>query len=208
MLVCFALAQEAAPFRRQSVLLPNAKTLVVGIGPRNAARAIAQACEPPRPGLVLTCGFCGGLDPALKWGDIVCETNDEALQMLLADAGGKIGRFHCAERIAVTAAEKQALAQSTGAQAVEMESGPIQAHCRQVGVRCATVRVVSDTAQEDLPLDFNVLFNAQMRPSPIALARELCRRPSVVPKLIRLNGANNQCAVRLADFLMRILRPA
>jgi len=72
-LVCFALKEEATPFRKMAYPLhePALAIRLVGIGRRNAEKFIREYLVSHTPGLVLTCGFAGGLNPALKLGDVV-----------------------------------------------------------------------------------------------------------------------------------------
>jgi len=56
------------------------------------------------------------------------------------------------------AVDKQRLSRQTGAIAVDMESAAIAEVARTHGVPFAVVRTVSDVADEDLPLDFNVFL--------------------------------------------------
>lgn len=177
---------------------------VTGMGRENAARGSEQALE-IRPGMALTCGFAGGLDPALPGGTVVFDA-DPGFPLVdrLAAAGAVAVRFHCADDVAVTVAEKAALRRSTGADAVEMESSVIRAMCRERGIPSATVRVVSDAADEDLPLDFNALMTPGMDLHFGKLAWRLVRSPGKIPELIRFQKRVARAADRLAEVLSRM----
>ena len=164
-LVCFALEQEAVPFRRLAVKMPDVKILITGIGARNAGTSVRRFLEQHLTKQVFTCGFCGGLNPDLENGDVVFMTGYPALEKRLAEADATLATFFSAPRIATTAAEKKQLRTKTGADVVEMESEAILEVCREKKIPCAMVRAISDTADEDLPLDFNALIPAGFEPS-------------------------------------------
>jgi hypothetical protein len=152
---------------------------------------------------VLTCGFAGGLDPVLELASVVWDADAGFPGAAwLRDSGAVPGRFHCENRVAVTAVEKKALRQRTGADVVEMESGVIRRLCRERGIPSATVRVVSDTAGEDLPLDFNSLTTPDLRLDPMKLAFALIRAPGRIPELLRFQRRVSRAANRLAEVLV------
>jgi adenosylhomocysteine nucleosidase len=205
-LVCFALPEEAAPFRRLASGHRGIDILVTGVGGKNAGRSLLAALAEQRPGLVVTSGFAGGLDPALAAGQVVfaCEGPARWREALLA-AGARAVRFHCAERIVTTAEEKRHLCAATGADAVEMESGPISALCQTRDIPCATVRVISDTAQEDLPLDFNNLMTQNQELDRARLAATILKSPTRIPALLRLRRQTQAAAQALAKVLEKVL---
>jgi adenosylhomocysteine nucleosidase len=177
------------------------------------------------PDLVLTCGFAGGLNPDLKLGDVVFEIfprssrGDEAqiktgeklepphvgcYEKLVA-AGARPVKFFCADRVATTAAEKKKLRDETGADAVEMESAAICAVCAERGIPCATIRVISDTAGEDLPLDFNALAKPDKSLDYGKLAWAIARSPGKIGALMELQKKTNFAAEKLAAVLARVM---
>src|SRR5271169_4550859 len=145
------------PFRKMAERIPDVAILITGIGRQNAETSLRKFLEKNLPKLVLTCGFAGGLNPELETGDVVFMTGYAALEERLVNADARLANFFTAPRIATTVAEKKKLREETGADVVEMESGAILAVCRESRIPCAMVRVISDTASEDLPLDFNAL---------------------------------------------------
>jgi adenosylhomocysteine nucleosidase len=204
-LVCFAVKEEAKYFV-PSMLPGGADTLITGMGQKNTADSIRKALAKNRPGLVVTAGFAGGLNPKLSFGTVVFEADSETgLANRLQASGAVPVRFHCAERVAVTAAEKAGLWQSTKADAVEMESSVIRTICREQGIPSATVRVISDAANEDLPLDFNALMTADDRINYARLAWTVALSPWKIRSLIRFQNRTMTAARKLAGTLHQSL---
>ncbi len=246
-LVCFALKEEAAPFRKMAAGKSGIPILITGIGRQNAEKSVREflaggASVPASrqnaltgqarlvsslapPELVLTCGFAGGLNPDLKLGDVVFEIvsgrsrgdetqtkNDLETSYVvsyekLVAVGAKLVKFFCADRIATTVAEKKQLREETRADAVEMESGAIHAVCRERGISCTTVRVISDTANEDLPLNFNALAKPDKSLDFGKLAWAIAKSPGKIGALMELQRKTSFAAERLADVLAKIIFP-
>lgn len=204
-LVCFAVGQEGSDFRHGRERGSRVKVVVSGMGSARARAAVERAIQTHRPDQVLTCGFAGGLDPALQVGAVVFETRVESMASVLRAAGARPARFHCADRIAITDEEKASLRSRTQADAVEMESQSIHQVCVQNSLPCATLRVISDAASDTLPLDFNQLLNAELQLSPMKLALRILRSPGRIPGLMKLGRQSAFAAGRLAEVLEAVL---
>ncbi len=205
-LFTFAVPEEARPFRRR---LPPQKAphiLFTGIGPRKASAALSEALPHLQPDVVLTCGFAGGLHPDLRAGTIVADLTDAGIfARLLHPLQLPHARFHTSTRVATCAEDKRALHAATGADAVEMESGPIRDLCRQRGIPCAIIRVISDAAHEDLPLDFNRFLDADGNLSIARILAAIAGAPGRIPALLRFQQQTRLAAERLAEVLARVL---
>jgi nucleoside phosphorylase len=205
-LVCFALKEEACPFQKLVAGRRDVRVVLVGMGKRNAERAIRAALTEERPDLVLTCGLAGGLKPDLGLGTVVFDADPDAgLETALVAAGAKAARFYCAERVAATAAEKRALWETTGADVVEMESAPIRAVCREQKIPSATVRVILDMAQDNLPLDFNQLLTPGQEMSYGRLALALLKSPGKIRRLLQMRRQSQAAAGSLGRVLADLL---
>jgi adenosylhomocysteine nucleosidase len=214
LLVCFALKEEAAPFRKFAANRPALSLLIVGIGRENAEKSVRQylSTHPTPPDLVLTCGFAGGLNPALKIGDVLYDwphssKPDPELIARLTTAGVGSAKFVCTDRIAITVAEKNKLRVETEADVVEMESAAIHAVCQEHRIPCVTVRAISDTAHEDLPLDFNALAKPDKSIDFGKLALAIAKSPGKISALMQLQKKTNLAAHRLAAALEKFISP-
>jgi nucleoside phosphorylase len=204
-LVCFAVKEEAADFKKVFVDSPSARILITGMGKQNAERSVRECLEKIKPALVLSCGFAGGLNPQLSTGTVVFETEDSSLEVRLQKAGAQKVRFHFADRVATTSSEKRALHESTKADAVEMESQVIGEVCRAQKIPFATVRVILDTADEDLPLDFNALMTADQQMNYWKLAGALLKSPGKISALMKFQKQCQVAARSLAETLAKII---
>lgn len=206
-LITFAVKEESAPFLHRAGRRPGLQVLLTGIGPRNADKTIRRALAGMTPGLVLTCGFAGALNQGLAVGTVIFSADDKTgLSSILQRAGARPATIHCADRVAVTAAEKRVLFDKTGADAVEMESGVIRSICDEHNIPAATVRVISDAAGEDLPLDFNRLLDGRQNLQYGKLALALAGAPWKIAPLLRLRKQTGAAAEKLARVLVAVIR--
>jgi adenosylhomocysteine nucleosidase len=169
--------------------------IVSGPGPRLVERTLR---EPRGATGLASIGFCGALDPALGIGDIVI--TGERLQRT---SGAFVqSRTLCLDRVAVTAAEKSRLRATTGAAVIEMESAAVAAKAREWGLPFRAVRSVSDTAGEDMPLDFNQYRDQDGRFSRSGIVWAALGRPlHAIPGLLRLDRNCRLASESLGEFL-------
>jgi len=219
-IIFFAVAEEARPFLQRRLasagdstpLTPpvrgakgwrvgNGDIWVTGMGARNAGAVAEAVVQADAVDWVLTCGFAGGLDPDLTVGTIVADLDPWHPLSFGPETGVRRGVFHLASQVAVTAEAKAKLRASTGADAVDMESAVIRDLCGARGVPSGTVRVISDAAGEDLPLDFGALMTPDQQIDVSRLMGVLARSPGKIIRLIRFSRMLGKASAKLARVL-------
>ena len=192
-------------------------TIVSGAGGTAAASACKAILAAHRPKLVISAGFCGGLQSSLKRNaitvaDRILSPTDAPLELdhpTLANlqlAPALVGSWATVERIVSRAADKQSLGERTGAVACEMESFAVAEVCAARGVPCLAVRVVSDPVDEDLPNDLDPLMQSRSTARLVgAVLGTLWRRPSSIKDLLRLKEQALVAADALAKYLAGIV---
>jgi adenosylhomocysteine nucleosidase len=199
-------------FARRIWLNGRAAVLVAnGPGPKLAGEAVEIAKGRQELSGLVSTGFCGALDPALKQRDILVTTHllnvevkvGQALPPVNPNRPYKTGALLSIDRVAVTPAEKSDLFKS-GAVAIEMEAAGVATKAKEYNLPFYCIRVVTDTAEESLPLDFNQMRDASGRFSRTKILATAIRQPAIFPKLLKLNKGCKNASYALGDFIADI----
>ena len=189
-----ALDWPGAAFAREAAWKGDRWWLVAnGPGSRLVDRALREKREVDA---IISTGFCGALDPKLGIGDIVVSWGTA----VRTPASFVEGDVVSCDAVCVTALEKQKLRESTGAAAVDMEFAEVKRIAGNWGVPVRAIRTVSDTAAENLPLDFNRYRDSEGRFSRSRIALAALARPTVIPRLMRLERNCRLAAETLGEF--------
>jgi adenosylhomocysteine nucleosidase len=185
-------------------------------------RLLLDARGAPGCRAVVSFGIAGGLDPALKPGDVVVGTGvvdengrraaDLDLSATILNAlGGLSTRVLAADLAGVDAAVlavagKTELRAATGAAAVDMESHVAAAFAGRHGLPFAALRVVCDPADQALPAFAASALTADGEPDIAAVFLAFARGRARIGDLMRLARDSNAAFAALGRCRARLGR--
>lgn len=183
--------------------------VAAGTGSRLAEQALEAARERSRIGAIVSTGFCGGLNPELRPGQIFVASEVRQL-----DGGGRYparlprtsrsyatGTLLSVDQVVGSEREKRRL-RELGGDAVEMEAAAVARSAAAWDVPFYCIRAVTDTAQEGFRCDLNAARLADGRISYAKLLLAAATRPTErLPELWWLWRRSRLAAEALGEFL-------
>ena len=214
--------QEHLDFYEGTLAGQPVALLALGVGKECARIAAEMTIKCYRPDLIISAGFGGGLQSAVRDGDIVIGT--EVLDLCaddgkdarwrssyrlsrhseLTETNGDFrihrGKMLTADEMVLRAKYKMRLGKATGALTVDMETSAVAAVCAARNTDLLALRCITDNDHESLPREFNDFFIVgQLQPSRIISA--CVRRPRLLADLARLGYRAKGSGKNLARFL-------
>ena len=173
--------------------------MVIAGGGDGARLAETLAALPSNTTHLVSFGIAGGLDPALRPGDVrIAQAVTADGQTFAADPdwsgrlaaalGVPAAPFAGSDTVVAEVAKKTGLRAATGAALVDMESHIVARVARQRGIAWAGVRAVTDPAARALPHAAAVGMKPDGSVDLPAILRSLGKNPGQLPGLIRAGG--------------------
>ena len=177
-----------------------------GIGPEAARRATEAVIQEVQPSRIVSIGFAGALDPALKVGDIVepgtvintqdgARTKSGSGNHILVSYAGVAGRE-----------QKAKLRDAYGAALVDMEAAAVAQGVEARGIEFGSVKVISDDAAFAMP-DMARFIGPDGRFRQSAFAMHVAIRPWLWGSTMTLarnsDRARRALCGAIADYLKR-----
>jgi hopanoid-associated phosphorylase len=208
----------ATGLRREARIIEGPGVAVVAGGGRAEALEAALLSAAAGVEALISIGIGGALAPGLQPGDWVVATSviaegsqtstdpDWTAEIRARLPAARMGPILGSDAMLTRAAEKEAAHRRWQALAVDMESHVAARVARRLGLPFAAVRVISDSADRDLPAAVTVGMKPDGGMALGAVLWALARDPAQLPALIR-TGRDAERAFRALADGRRLLGP-
>jgi adenosylhomocysteine nucleosidase len=204
---------------RAEVGFAEVGVVLTGAGPKQAHSEGAKVLgsDPESINLCVSSGLAGALKSQYQIGQILAarsvrteaELTDPSSNPLASSApllsfaeecgATVVEQFYSAVRVVGRAEEKRHLGEHSDA--VEMESFEILLESAAYGIPAIAIRAISDTVDDNLPLDMNRIFTDEGQVSIPRVLGQVALHPASVPDLLRLGQNSKAAAESLAPYL-------
>ena len=161
---------------------------------------------------LISAGFAGALNDQLEVGDLLLARNFSTLWSAENRPSLSSLPIHIADLLTVPALinsgeDRNKLALTSGAVAVDMETEFIARACAAHGIPVLSLRVISDTTKELFPAPTDVLFDVERQQTQmLKLATHFFAHPHHIPRLVQFARRITRARKVLADALADVVR--
>jgi nucleoside phosphorylase len=188
------------------------EVLHTGVGENVCRQRIAKFLHDQLFDYLISAGFAGALHDRLQVGDLLIAKNFSTLWSAENRPSLSSLPIHIADLLTVPALinsgeDRNKLALTSGAVAVDMETEFIARACAAHGVPLLSLRVISDTPKELFPAPTDILFDIErQRTQMLKLATYFFAHPHRVPRLVQFGQRIARARKVLADALVDVVR--
>ncbi|MCP4194131.1 MAG: hypothetical protein GY768_26270 [Planctomycetaceae bacterium] len=210
---CDSYLEHAGTLEGRSIVIAES-----GVGQKKAAHATDDLIAIHKPSCVISTGFATGLRDEAKYGHILmansvadCTGNHYPIHLAMDPAviqsikGLHVDRLLTVDEMRQTPQDKRMLGEQYAAAACDMETFAVAEICQNQSVSFLSVRVISDTVDDQLPFEIETLQDQKSLASKLgATAGAIFNRPSAVKDLWKLKEDALKASDRLARFLVSV----
>ena len=206
-------AQLAAQLHEKKI---NDRPIVIwhtGVGQKHCLLRMNEFLKSEPPDYLISSGFAGGVDADLQVGDLILAENFSDRQLLakaeqiLTAYKVKPVKLFTSATIIDSIADRNEIAHANNAAAVDMETAVVADVCATHGVRMLSLRVITDSVQDPLPVPPAVLFNIDRQQTDFAtLLRYLLRHPGATRRLLNFSGQIARARAVMTNAIVALLR--
>jgi nucleoside phosphorylase len=184
-----------------------------GIGQKACQAKIDNFLRIDHPDIWISSGFAGSVDEDLRVGDLLLAENFSdrellaAAQRLLADRNARTAKLFTSTTIVDSTGQRNEIARTQGALAIDMETEIIARACSAGGIRMLSLRAISDSLDEPFPAPPHLLFDLKrQRTNAAKLVSYFLKRPTHIVGFIRFANRIARARRTLTNAIVAVLQ--